>query len=140
MSHIAVAHVLVGVERYRLKIFPHRYMNQFRYASVFYDLKMQPTEREKFLISMAPRFMDCIAIVFFPLTGFMSGYPFIVFSILLGAGFVDLFVNSLGVSRLSDFSRVVFYLKINPWLFRAMNFAAIIISVVFFVLARMCCG
>ena len=131
MAHILMAKKLVGMQRYDLKVYPHRTKsNMFVWASCQYWLNRKATDKEDGLISLAPRIPDALAVLMFPLAGLMSGWLFIFWAVFWGAGLVDLFNGSLGIRVQSDLRRASVSFKINGFLMRIVGMTFVAASVV----------
>jgi len=130
MSHILAAKKTVGITKYELKIFPHvDPVAGWRWAACRYWMKRQPTDKEEAQISLAPRIPDSLAVIMFIFTGFMTGWPALLWGVFWGAGLVDLIVGSLGISQHSDLQRGANKLKWNPWALRISGFSGVVVSV-----------
>jgi hypothetical protein len=116
MSHLCATKFLVGVDKYKIKPYPHK--NQelgFVWASIKIKRINIATNFQNGLIFFSPRFANilfCLIIAFVYLQGFELS---IYFKIFLGGGMVDLLTGSLGVSESSDLKRYCKSWNLNPW-------------------------
>jgi len=130
MAHIIAAKKTIGLEKYELKIFPHTDpVAGFRWAACKYWYKEEPTDKQRAIISLAPRIPDYVAFVAFAFAGLMSGWLALVWAIFWGAGLVDLINGSIGYSPYSDLRKAADSLKCSPWYLRIVGFASVLISV-----------
>ena len=129
MAHLLMAKKLVGVTKYEMKLYPHRYNGELRWGSVKYWMKRQSTDDEDYFISIAPRLPNMLACALFPLAAFMNGWFALVWMIFWGAGIVDLMYGSIGWSEYSDLIQAAVSKKINPWRLRLLGFGAAALSI-----------
>lgn len=100
-AHISMAEYCVGVREYSLKLYPHKHPKLgFVFASASYTLEREPSDYEDALISFAPRYLNALAVLFFP---FCSESLFL--SVLVGGGLVDLIRGSFIFCATSDIKR-----------------------------------
>ena len=92
-------------------------------------MSKEPTDEDKAWISIAPRFPGVLAAFMFVLTGFTSGWLALIWAIFWGAGLVDMFVGSLGISQYSDLQKAAKGFGRVPLMFRLVGAATIVISV-----------
>jgi hypothetical protein len=132
LAHLAAAKWLVGAELVQMKLYPHVDPKAgFRWGSVQWKWHDRPpTDLEYAAIVFAPRAPDLVAVIAFPLVGLLpiTGAVFLIVSVLLGAGLVDLGNGSMGINEHSDLRRGAVYLKKPPWLFRVTGFAVLLAS------------
>lgn len=119
-SHVIAANETVGVVSSEMKLYPHFYKGDFRWASVQYYIKRMPTDKERATISLAPRIPDLIALLLLPFGFLLEGLDVlqVIWFIFFGGGVVDLLWGSLGFSKYSDLRRAADALKMNPWKLR----------------------
>lgn len=128
-SHILMAKYLVGLEWYKIKVYPHiDKVAGFRWAACRYLPKRNPTPTEDALISLAPRLPGIVACALAPLFVFFASFgitPALIWLIFWGSGVVDLINGSMGISQCSDLKKAVANLKISPWLLRPLMISAL---------------
>lgn len=130
ISHVLMAKKLIGLQWYKLKLYPHKYKDTWRWAAVEYLPVRNATEREQAWISIAPRFPGIFAALMFVFTGFMSsGLLAVVWAILWGSGLVDMFVGSVGTSQHSDIHKAAKGFKQDPLVFRLVGLTIIALSI-----------
>lgn len=133
LSHIAMAKMFLNITKVDYWLYPHfDRANNFYFARVEYhhDLTKEITNIKDALISLAPRIMNLIAVisfVFFSLFPIPWNYIWLIF---WGAGLIDLFVGSFGISPYSDLRRAAESLNINPYILRVIGFALIALSII----------
>jgi hypothetical protein len=128
MSHVLAAKCTVGVTDYEIKIFPNKHpvTREWRWASYQCWFKREPTPDEQAIISLAPRIPNFIAVIAFMFATLMNGWLLLIWAIFWGAGLVDLFVGSLGISEHSDLRKAATSLECSPWVLRFVGFFAIL--------------
>jgi len=97
----------VGLEWFKLKLYPHMNEGSLRWAACEYLPKKQPTPEDVALISLAPRIPDLLACWLFILTPLFSGWFAVAWFIFFGAGIIDLINGSIGFSPNSDLQKAV---------------------------------
>ena len=118
-----------GAKNPRFKIYPHRYLGDFRFAGVYYDWGVVvPSFRDRALIALAPRLPDCVAAALLPVAAAFDMPWRVVWLAFWGADLVNLFVGSLGISENSDLRRAAKWLEVDPWCFRLCGFAVLVAS------------
>lgn len=119
-AHIVAANETVGVVSSQMKLYPHFYKGDFRWASVMYYMKRMPTDKEQAIISLAPRIPDLVALFLLPFGFLLSGLDVlqVMWFIFFGGGAVDLLWGSIGYSKYSDLMKAADALKISPWRLR----------------------
>jgi len=135
LSHVAAAKLGPGVEWWKIKPYPHKneYLG-FVWASCRYRFSNTPTAKQEGWINFAPRLPDFLAAVLFPL-GALMPWPFALFwCIFFGAGLIDMFTGSLGISKKSDLQRMITNMRESGWIthawaFRMLYWVTILISV-----------
>lgn len=129
-SHLFMAKKLVGVNKWKMKLYPHRAEDgSLRWGAVWYWMDRQPTDKEQAAISLAPRAPDLLAAGLFAAGGLLSGPLAILWFVFWGAGVVDLVNGSIGKSELSDLKRAAKALKKNPWWIRLAGFGTAVASI-----------
>jgi hypothetical protein len=134
LSHISVANIFVDVYNAKIKLYPHFFEHNgkrtLRFASVSYNYYGDyPTGIHGALINLAPRFMNILAALLFPL-GLIIITPWLqmCWFIFWGAGLVDFLWGSIGTSEQSDIMKASKNLKINHMIIRLISFLFIMIS------------
>lgn len=127
-SHISVAHMLVEVAEYRIKLIPD--LKNWTWARTWWTTRQQTTDTQRALIAAAPRLPDVLAAVALP---WVVDWPWAV--ILVGGGVVDLCTGSIGYSPRSDLRIVSNRVGVNPWLLRVGGMTVFAASVVSALLA-----
>jgi len=130
LAHLHAARKIVGVKYHRIVPWPHWHLGRFYWARVHYDYDRWPTAREQAWISFAPRYANLLAVVLFPLASFLPGWWFWTWSIAWGAGLVDLWSGSTGISKVHDLRRTAHGWGVSPWVLRIGGFILIAVSVV----------
>lgn len=102
-AHLLIAKKLVGVKSYTMKIYPHKHPRLgFVFASVSYEYEKETiTLDQRAWISFAPRIIDALALIIFPLTHDLD----LFWIILVGGGLVDTIRGSFIFSPTSDIKR-----------------------------------
>jgi tRNA(Ile)-lysidine synthetase-like protein len=101
-SHLRKAKQLVGVQWYKMFLYPHSYNGVWYWARISYILNRQPNSWELYDICLAPRTPDLWATLLLPFSAIFGLWPL---TILLAGGAIDMFVGSLGISDASDLKR-----------------------------------
>lgn len=101
-SHLKMADRTVGVEWYKMFLYPHTYNGHFYWARVQYLIYREPTKWEMLLISLAPRIPGLVGLLLAPLAFWLGIYPL---GILLAGGIIDTFVGSTGFTPASDLQK-----------------------------------
>lgn len=70
-AHLIGVDKTVGLVKYEMKLYPHKGEYGFRWASVRYWTKREPTDKEQAIISLAPRIPDLVAVGAFVFTGLL---------------------------------------------------------------------
>ena len=117
-SHIRAANKYVGVEWYKMYLYPHKFNGVFYWARCQYLLKREPSSYELYKIAEAPRIPDFIACILLILASAFHLYPLVI--LLLG-GVIDLFIGSLGIHPESDIQKEARYGRMNLWYLRTFN-------------------
>jgi hypothetical protein len=142
-SHVLVASLMSPLKEVRWWLYPHRdEAGSFFFARVQWLWESQPTHNKWWWAALysAPRAMNLIASVFFPLS-FLFETPWsFAWMILWGAGLIDFFVGSIGRSEHSDLRRTASVLSFDPIVLRALGFCTISTSTVFGLLANIFLG
>lgn len=129
MSHILMAKYLVGLEWYKIKVYPHVDKRLgFVWASTRYMPKRKIESTERALISLTPRLPGIVACALAPLfvfLGIFGDIPSLLWLIFWGAGVVDVITGSMGISKTSDLKRAAYELKLSPWLLRPLMLLAL---------------
>lgn len=130
-SHALAAKLLMKAQDFHFKMYPHiTEEKKFLFASVSYLVPVTArTEKKEALVLLAPRVMNLVAAIAFP---FLLLFPMpmaMFWGILWGAGLIDLFVGSLGISSVSDLRKAAKLLKFNPTLIRVFGFTVILASI-----------
>lgn len=130
-SHALVAKLLMKAQDFKFKLYPHlNEQKKFLFASVSWFVPATTrTDTKEALVLLAPRVMSLVAVVAFPFLLLFSMPMAQFWAILWGAGLVDLFVGSLGISAESDLRKAGKLLKFNPTLIRVFGFVAILVSI-----------
>ena len=128
-SHLLVAHFMVGVRKWSMKLWPHYDQGALRWGAVEYWPERAVSSKEEVCILLAPRIPNLLSVLAFPFSAALSGQEFIVWGVLWGAGLVDLLVGSLGISPTSDLRLASHYMKCSPWLLRVLGMILIFTSV-----------
>lgn len=134
LSHFLALKSMRVVTDVEFKIYPHKVPGVgFVWASVSSDFDgADLTKKESILFSLAPRFMDVLAVLMlplaflFPLLSWMQAL-WIVFWF---CGIVDLFVGSLGRSPASDLRSAADDAGISPWFLRIPGMALVAVSII----------
>jgi len=130
-SHAVAAKALLKARDFQFKLYPHMSRdNGFFFASASWTvLSTSRTDKKEAMVLLAPRVMNLVAVIAFPFLLLFSGPVAVAWAIFWGAGLVDLFVGSLGISKASDIRRAGKLLNFNPNVIRILGFAAIIASI-----------
>lgn len=131
MSHAVFAKILLKAKDFKFKLFPHINENKkFLFASVSWiPLEETRTDTKEAIVLLAPRLMNLVAAIAFPFL-LLFPMPFaMAWAILWGAGLVDLFVGSLGISSESDIRRAGKLLNFNSNVIRILGLATILASI-----------
>lgn len=129
-SHLFAARAIVGVRRYAFKLYPHIYNGRWYWSRVSYLYERNPDDREQAWISIAPRYADLVAAIALPFAALMPDvWLFHAWTILFGAGVVDLWTGSTGISKTHDLRKASVGFEISPWLLRAGGLIAIASSI-----------
>ena len=104
MSHVVAYKYTVGLYSYKVILYPHVYNNRFYFASMSGRAKRQPSASQQFIISMAPRVPDYIAIlaIAFLCTFTEPELWSRLLVVFLAGSIIDLFVGSMGIDKGSD--------------------------------------
>lgn len=104
MSHVIALKKTVGLQSYKLFLYPHMHNKRFYWARIRYMPTYQPSSKQQFIISMAPRVPDYVGVLLLSLIAwFVAPALWSELLVLFLAGsLVDLFVGSLGISKSSD--------------------------------------
>lgn len=111
-SHLLVILFLSKVKSWNIKLYPHKYNKEFRFAGIYWRWKKVPNSFRIALIMLAPRVPDLIASALL-----IKSWHYILMIFLFG-GVVDLFIGSLGVGKYSDTRQAASKFNINPWIIR----------------------
>jgi hypothetical protein len=133
-SHWVAAKLLLGARNPKFKLYPHKYKDTFRWASVRYTVttdRFLPAGRA--LISLAPRLPGLIACTLMPVGLLLSGYLQIVWFMLFGSGVVDYMMGLIGKSPHSDLQKASAFLGMNPWRLRIYSSWPLLIPAAVFV-------
>lgn len=130
-SHAIAAKLLLKAQDFKFKLYPHiSEQKKFLFASVSWITPgTARTDTKEALVLLAPKVMSLVAVIAFPFLLLFSMPIAMFWAILWGAGLVDLFVGSLGISAESDLRRAGKLLKFNPTLIRVFGFTAILASI-----------
>jgi len=130
-AHALAAKLLMKAQDFKFNLYPHiNEQKKFLFASVSWITPgTTRTDTKEALVLLAPRVMSLVAVIAFPFLLLFSMPLAMFWAILWGAGLVDLFVGSLGISKASDLRRAAELLKFNPTVIRILGFAAIIASI-----------
>lgn len=127
LSHVIAAKKTVGLEWYKMKLYPHRGKGgDWNWASVTYMPKREPTPKEQAIISLAPRVPGLIAVLLCPFFlllpyGWLAG----IWVLLWGGGVVDLLNGSFANSEQSDIRKAARELKMKVWKLRLLALTAL---------------
>lgn len=135
LSHLAMAHLLVGVDEYELKLYPHRYKDSWRFASFRYRPKRLPSAEETAAILLAPRIPNIISALVLPLVALLPIFSslWIMGVVFWIGGLLDLWVGSWGAKSYSDLQRAAHHLGIDPGVLQRAGKLLIVLSVLLFV-------
>ena len=136
-SHLlAASYFGKGLKEYKIKPYPHRYKDGFRFAGCYWTSNEKISTRNRAFVSLAPRVADLLAVLFLlllaPLHSIISIFIFIPLVMLFGAGLVDFFVGSIGNSPNSDLARAAKGLNISEQYIRIPGFSIITLTVLLF--------
>jgi len=137
MSHIIAAKKIVGLEWYKIKLWPHKYNGSIRWASVTYAFKRKATEYERAVISIAPRIPGAVALIGMYCGFFMTGWVQIAWMMFWGAGVIDFIYGSIGYSEYSDLRKAARGFGENPWKLRLYGLSGVLtlgITILYFIL------
>lgn len=115
MSHVIAARYTVGIEWYRLKLYPHKSEHGWYWASVSYMPLEMPTSKDKAIISLAPWVAGIIAAIAFPFCLLMPFWISVGWMIFWGGGVVDLINGSASDSAGADIIKASQHLDIPRW-------------------------
>lgn len=130
-SHALAAKLLMKAQDFHFKLYPHiTEEKKFLFASVSYMVSTTVrTDTKEAIVLLAPRLMNLVAAIAFPFL-LLFPMPFaMAWAILWGAGLVDLFVGSLGISSESDIRRAGKLLNFNSNVIRILGLATILASI-----------
>lgn len=131
LSHAVFAKVLLKAKDFKYKLFPHIDENKkFLFASVSWmATEENKNDTKEAIVLLAPKVMNVVAAIAFPFL-LLLPMPFaMAWAILWGAGLVDLFVGSLGISSESDIRRAGKLLNFNSNVIRILGLTTILASI-----------
>jgi len=132
ISHVIAASKTAGITKYSINVFP-TFSPRLLFGYCDYDLKRKLTAREQVIVSLAPRIPDAVAVLAFPVVGYLGNVVdpafAIMYGVFWGAGIVDLMVGSMGMSPHSDLRKAATDGNINPWKLRLAGWGAVLLSV-----------
>jgi len=131
LSHYIMAKMLVDANLIEIKPYPHVHPKYgFYFGAIWFDFKTKPTNNQYAAIMFAPRLLNLLAVVALPFAFTFTNYwYFTIWTILWGAGVIDLINGSIGRLETSDLKRGAEYLKESPWIFRVMGFVIAITTI-----------
>tara|TARA_Y100000590_G_scaffold468588_1_gene651889 strand:- start:771 stop:1973 length:1203 start_codon:yes stop_codon:yes gene_type:complete len=131
-AHIIAARSYTKLSNVKFKLYPHKNKSLgFVWASVSWKPEKRLSDSEFAWVSIAPRFPDILAVILFPLWALMpNGTAMLIWGAIWGAGLIDLFVGSLGISKTSDLRRAAKGWECNPWILRINGMMLILVSAV----------
>ena len=127
--HLIAAKVTVGVDKYKIKVYPHIDSKLgFVWASVWTIRSSVANKFQNGIIYFSPRFAN---IFFIGLIICLQKFELSIYwKIFIASSMVDLFVGSLGISEKSDLKMYSKFWNLNPWVPRLVGIAASIFSLV----------
>jgi len=131
-SHVIASGIVAKITDVKWWLYPHRdEQGNFYFAKVQWSWDPNTVKPNDLAITyLAPRFMNVIAALALPFAVLFPLPWMIAWIIFWGAGIVDFFVGSMGISEYSDLKRAAAALNINPNMIRVAGFASITLSVV----------
>jgi len=130
LSHFLFAKSFTEIYDVKWWLYPHRdEAGNFYFARVQWNWNEAPESPvQHAMIYLAPRIMDIVAAIALPFAALLPLSWMIAWIIFWGAGIVDFFVGSLGMSELSDLRKASMYLNADPNILRVFGFVIIGIS------------
>lgn len=130
LSHYIMAKRFAELDDVKWWLYPHRdEEGNLFFAKIQWQwLGPPPSSFEHAMIYLAPRIMNIVASIALPFAALLSLPWMIAWIIFWGAGIVDFFVGSLGMSILSDLRKASLHLKIDAYILRVFGFTTIGIS------------
>lgn len=130
LSHYLMAKHFADLDDVKWWLYPHRDAEgNLYFAKIEWKwLGPVPSAFQHALIYLAPRIMNVVAAIALPFAALLPLPWMIAWIIFWGAGIVDFFVGSLGMSELSDLRQASKYLKIDAYNLRVFGFTTIGIS------------
>jgi hypothetical protein len=133
VSHFLALKSMRKITNVEFKIYPHKIPGiGFVWASVSSDfLGADLTKKESILFSLAPRFMDILAVFMLPLSFLfpLLSWMQALWMVFWFCGIVDLFIGSLGSSPASDLRCAADDAKISPWFLRVPGMVLVAVSI-----------
>lgn len=117
-SHLLAVRFTVGEEWHEINIVPKIEGTAIRWGYIRYMTKRTPTNSDDFVISLAPRFPNLIALGLLPWATYLPGLLGWVVSLFLLTGLVDFYSGSMGFHEESDLKIAVGHNKRWLWAFR----------------------
>jgi len=132
-SHYLAARYLFRAKLVRMRLYPHVDPQAgFRFGAVEYAYSEDPLiPSYHAIVSFAPRIPNLLAAVALPAANLAEPLSpaFMLITIFVGAGIVDLCYGSIGYSTYSDLRKGASSLNRSPWLFRITGFLVAVLSV-----------
>ena len=126
LAHWLTVKAFVPLRETKFTLYPHwskdtwgTDLGTFYWARVQWWYKDKPlTENQMAWSLFAPRWLDLLAVLLFPLAVLFGGWAGISWMTLWGGGLIDLLVGSIDRGSQHDMRRYSTLWGINPWIFR----------------------
>lgn len=132
LSHVVAARAFRKLTKVRFFLWPHMHEGDFYFARVqFWWEEGGPLKpSEEVTMKLAPRLLNIVAAIAFPFVALFSWPWNFAWAIGWGAGLIDFFVGSLGISPFSDLRMSAERLRIDPNVIRIIGLTIILVSVI----------
>lgn len=130
LSHVAMARIFRKLVSVKFILFPHKdEEGNFYFARVQFWYEGEPLKPvEEAMVNLAPRIMNIAAAIALPFISCFGLAGMLVWGVIWGAGLVDFFVGSLGMSPVSDLQVAAAKLGVNHNVIRVIGFFIILVS------------
>jgi hypothetical protein len=129
ISHFLALKSVRNVSYWKIDLVPRIIQNNIQWARINMVREGEPlNSNETALVYLAPRIMNLVASIMIVFSFLLSGDLLIYWLLFWGAGLVDFFVGSLGVSPKSDLQIASKAINWNPNIIRFIGFIIILIS------------
>lgn len=124
LSHFLVLKIYLRSASAEFTLWPHKNEGKFYWGRVRYFYNgLPPTPPQQAWVSFAPRWLNMLALLCFPLGTLFGPWGALVWMTIWGGGIIDGLVGSMGINDHSDMPRYAKIWKIERWAFRVAGWS-----------------